>query len=401
MGNTHQELKYVHICGTNGKGSTSLIVANILSAAGYKVGRFTSPHIHSYRERFTINGEMITALELKSYIDSIEEIIKLHFPPEGVRPTEFELLTAIGFSWFKDNQVDIVVMEVGMGGLYDSTNVIIPEVSVITSVDLDHMEFLGHTVAEVAHNKAGIIKPEVPVVIGDLDTVAYDVIAKKANQEKAPIYQSNLTEISAVQPQGLTGYDVDIKTLSMEMQNVYYSLPGNYQLDNLATALTATEVLKQKGYNISKANIIRALANLHIGGRLEVIRENPLVIADVAHNPHGAKALNKALTTLLPNRPRILLCGIVDDKDAKSILHNLGNNTDRAVITRPVGRRSENWQRLEMMWQELYPAKSVTAIEDIESAVEYSLAQLSSEEYLLICGSFYVIDRARRYFNPD
>ncbi len=400
MGNPHQKLKYVHICGTNGKGSTSLIVAHILSTAGYKVGRFTSPHIHSYRERFTIDGEMITALELKQYIETIEKIIKVNFPNDTVRPTEFELLTAIAFAWFSDSNVDIVVMEVGMGGLYDSTNVINPEVSIITSIDLDHTEFLGNTVAKVAHNKAGIIKSGIPVVVGELSGEAYKVIEKKAQQEQAPIYKSEMTKVFNAKPRGLIGYDVDIKGRSLKLEQVYYSLAGDYQLDNLATALTAIEILKEKKYRIAKENIITALAHLHIGGRLEVINETPLVIADVAHNPHGAQALNKALNNLLPNKPKLLLCGIVDEKDALGILQNFGDNTNRGVITRPEGRRGENWQRLEKIWRELYPAKTVMAIENIEQAVEYSLKQLSAEEYLLICGSFYVIDRARRWFNP-
>ncbi len=388
----------MHVCGTNGKGSTSLIMANILSAAGYKTGRFTSPHIHSYLERFTINGEMITAPELKKYVDEIERVIAVTFVNDKVRPTEFELLTAIALQWFKDNRVDMVVMEVGMGGLYDSTNVIIPEVSIITSVDLDHVEFLGHSIAEVAHNKAGIIKREVPVVIGELSSPAYEVIEKKAQQESSPIYRSVMTKILSAQPLGLRGYEIEVKMISLELEKAYYSLAGDYQLENLATALTAVEVLKQKAYHISKEDIITALAHLKIGGRLEVINEDPLVIADVAHNPHGAKALNKALASLLPAKPKVLLCGIVDDKDAQGILQNLDNNTTSCVITRPEGRRGKEWQRLEIIWRELYPQKPVKAIESIEEAVDYSLKQLNKDEYLLICGSFYILDRARRMF---
>lgn len=388
----------MHIAGTNGKGSTSLIVAKSLCLAGYKVGRFTSPHIHSYLERFNIDGKTITALELKKYIDEIEQVIKREFADNVDRPTEFEVLTAIAFKWFKDNEVDIVLLEVGMGGIYDSTNVITPEISIITSIDLDHTQFLGNTIAEIAQNKAGIIKREIPIIIGELPQEAYAVIEKIANDNKAPLYKADKNIIVRADNKGLLGYELDIKMGENILKNIFFSLPGDYQLANLATALTAIKILKEKGYLIKDDIINQTLSTLKMPGRLEVISKDPLVILDVAHNAEGARAVNKALQKLLLDKPKVLLCGIVDDKDAYTVLKYLGQNTVRCIIARPEGRRGENWLRLLPVWQELFPEILVHTIEDINEAVNYSLEQLNDEEYLLICGSFYIIDKARRVF---
>lgn len=388
----------MHVGGTNGKGSTSHIIAEILRMAGYKVGRFTSPHIHSYLERFLVDGQLISSKSLKTYIDKIEEIINNIFPEGSVRPTEFELLTAIALQWFKDSDVDIAIIEVGMGGLYDSTNVIIPEATVITSVDLDHVEFLGNSITEVAYNKAGIIKPGVPVIVGEVDFEAFKVIDKKAITENAPLFLASTVKILKANSKGLSGYDVDIKMSEKLLENVFFSLVGSYQLENITTALTVIEVLGKKGYNITFAQIIAGLGRLKMPGRLELVSENPLVIVDVAHNVHAAKALSKSLNRLLPNQQKVLLCGMVDDKDGYGVLKYLGEDTSRCIITRPEGRRGQEWIRLKSMWQDLYPEKLVIAIEDIDEAVDFALNALNSEEYLLIGGSFYVLDKARRIF---
>ncbi|HZJ84361.1 MAG TPA: folylpolyglutamate synthase/dihydrofolate synthase family protein [Syntrophomonadaceae bacterium] len=398
LGNPEKKLKYVHIAGTNGKGSTSLIVANILSRAGLKVGRFTSPHIHSYLERFTIDGWTIPASQLKIYINKIEQVIRSEFADNIARPTEFEVLTAIAFEWFADNEVDIAVMEVGMGGIYDSTNVIVPEISIITSVAIDHTNFLGNTLAEITHNKAGIIKRKVPVVIGKMPFEASQIIENYAYQNNASLFKDNLVNVLQVRSCSLLGYELDLKIGDNILENIFFALRGDYQLENLTTALTAISALQEKGYFINETHIRQALKSLELPGRLEVISNKPLVIIDVAHNPHAAQALNQALEKLLPHKNKLLLCGIVDDKDAYSILKHLGHNTNACIITRPEGRRGNDWQRLQPVWQELYPDKPAYLEEDIVSAVNYSLAKLDKSEYLLMCGSFFIIDKARRVF---
>lgn len=387
----------MHIAGTNGKGSTSLIIASVLTEAGYKVGRFISPHVHSYRERFTIDGVEIEASTLKRYIDEVEARIKSMTEKGFPHPTEFEVLTAVAFQYFKDEKVDIAVIEVGMGGLYDSTNVINPLVSVITSVGLDHVEFLGNTIAEVAYNKAGIIKPGVPVVIGKLPEEAWKVVAQTARDKAAPIYSSNMTWVKR-EAETIHGQKVTIEFDYHELNSVSFSLLGDYQLDNLATAYTALMVLKQQGLKISDEDVINALSSLSIPGRLEVVSHEPLVIIDVAHNPHGASALSDSLTSLLPGRKKVLVCGIVDDKDAEETLRFLGKDVRACVVTRPEGPRGTNWVRAADIWRNLYPEAEVYQIEDIAAAVKKGLEILRDDEYLLITGSFYVINQARRVF---
>ena len=397
LGNPEANLKCVHVAGTNGKGSTSYIIANILQKAGYRVGRFTSPHVHSYRERFTLNGEAITAIELKTYLDKIESLICQKFRDDAARPTEFEVLTAIAFRWFEDKEVDIVLLEVGMGGIYDSTNVVIPEVSVITSIGLDHTSFLGNNLAEIAYNKAGIIKRQIPIVVGDIPKEALEVIEKIALQNDAPIYMAN-KDILEVRDEDLSGYNLDINWGEDILENTLFTLLGTYQLDNLATALTVINLLIKQGYKVSLDNIRNGLGSTKMPGRLEVVSQNPLVVLDVCHNEEGARAVSNALLKLLPDKSRVMVCGIVDDKDAYSILKYLGQNTSKCIITRPEGRRGYNWDRLLPVWEELYPDILVTCEEDIKLAVKYALSQLNGKNYLLICGSFYIIDQARRLF---
>ncbi len=399
LGNPEKHLKYVHIAGTNGKGSTSIIIGKILAMAGYKVGGFTSPHIYSYVERFTIGDKPISAWELKRYMDEVEQMIKQEFTAD--RPTEFEVLSAIAFKWFKDNGVDIAILEVGMGGIFDSTNVITPQVSVITSIALDHVNFLGNTVAEVAYNKAGIIKDDVPLVIGEIPDEAWQVVEEAIFRHNAPIFKSNYIEILKIKQKGLLGFILDLKMGNTILEDLFFALPGDFQLENLAIALTTVSLLQKEGYRVDEADIREGLGTLRMPGRLEVVSTDPLVIVDVAHNALGAEAISRSLDELLPNRNKILLCGIVDDKDAYSILGHLGENTVSCTITRPEGRRGNNWQRLQAAWQNLFPYKPVIAIEDINDAVDYSLKQLEQGDYLLICGSFYVVAKARRVFTTS
>ncbi|MEN6462031.1 MAG: folylpolyglutamate synthase/dihydrofolate synthase family protein [Syntrophomonas sp.] len=397
MGNPHSKLKCVHIAGTNGKGSTSLMLANILMNAGYRVGRFNSPHLHSYFERFTINNQEIDGQRFQSYLDQIDGIIRV-MKGEGLRhPTEFEILTAIAFKYFKDEQVDIAVLEVGMGGIYDSTNVVIPEVAVITGIDFDHMNFLGHTLEEIAWNKAGIIKENVPVVCGCMEDRAMQVIKKIAREKKAELKTSAEIEIKRTAGPDLNGQTVDIQSNFLNLKQVRFSLLGDYQLKNLATVLVCVETLQQKGYQIKVGDITRALSNLRMPGRLEIIKENPLVIGDVGHNPQAARALAESLHNLLPQRNKILVCGVVDDKDISNTIISWGENTRACIITRPEGYRNQNWLRVKDEWNRNFLNRKVYVKEDIIEAVKTGLALLEADEYMVVTGSFYVLNQARKY----
>ena len=398
MGNPQRGLKYVHIAGTNGKGSTSLIIADILIKAGYRVGRFTSPHLHSYLERFTIDGVEITAEIFKSILDGIEKHIQTMLIKGEEHPTEFEVLTAIAFQYFQNEGVDIVVLEVGMGGSYDSTNVITPLVGVITGVDFDHTAFLGTTLGEIAANKAGIIKPGVPVVIGMMDKEALEVIKNKAQLWGAQLYHSDEISISPWGRPDLDNQTVNIEGPGLRLTGIRFSLRGDYQLRNLAVALRALLVMQDQGYAITEQYIRNSLAGLKMPGRLEVVKQSPLVIIDAAHNSQGAGALANALDILLPGRSKVLVLGLLDDKDREGILSALGRNTRMAIVTRPQGTRSQAWHEVEKQWRQKFPDIEVTSIQNITAAVEAGLATTAPDEYLLITGSFYVLDQARRVF---
>ena len=397
MGNPEQDYPCIHIAGTNGKGSVALIISTVLHQAGYRVGRFISPHIHSYRERFSVNNQEIKEDILLDYLQKIEANLNKMCQEGYERVTEFELLTAIAFEYFKDSKVDVAVLETGMGGLYDSTNVVSPLISIITGVDYDHQSYLGNSLKEIALNKAGIIKPGVPVVVGDMDEMALQVIKDRADSQGSSLFPASLCQVKRRGSQNIDGQVVEAKCPGLEIDRVYFSLLGDFQLQNLAVALTSLMVLKQQGYSITNEHIINTLSTLKHPGRMELISSNPPIILDVAHNPQAARQLAYSLKNLFPHRRCIMVCGMLDDKDSMAILQELGGDCRACVVTRPESQRGVHWQRVAAQWLMLYPDKEVWVKEDIEEAVKTGISLLGAEEYLLVAGSFYILDRARRY----
>lgn len=391
MDNPQSHLKSVHVTGTNGKGSTCWIISSILHKAGYRVGSFLSPHISSYRERIRINGECISAKDMNDYLDLVLAAADRLILSGRERPTEFEVLTALAFQYFKDQQIDIAVLEVGMGGRYDSTNVIIPLVSVITSVDYDHVAYLGETLEEIALNKAGIIKPKVPVVVGDVPAPARRVIEDEAREKNAPIYVSSKAKV--VRKGRPSDGMVDIIMPDVVLGTLPFSLPGDYQLANLATALTTIHVLIKKGWLISPTHITEALSAMSFPGRLQVTSRNPLIIADAAHNPHACRALRLSLESLLPDKERVLLLGMLDDKDALLSIKELGQATRAVVVTRPDTDRASNWRRVSGLFASLFPGIAVYEEEEPTRALNLALGILKENEYMLISGSFYLLGK--------
>lgn len=395
LGDPHQGLKYVHVAGTNGKGSTSLIMARVLQESGYRVGRFSSPHLHSYRERFEVNGTPIEFPELFAHLREIGKTIDGMCSRGYERPTEFEILTALAFLWFNQSRVDVAILEVGMGGSYDATNVGSPLVSVITSIGLDHTEYLGHSLEEVAGNKAGIIKPKIPVVIGKLPPQAQLVVEQMAAAQGSPLLYSSSAQVLRTGSRGLKTL-LSIDPEGWRLTEVPFSLSGDFQLENLCTALTTLKVLMEMGWQISGEAVYRGLGALVHPGRMEVVAGPPLVVLDVAHNPSGAQALAHALQTLFPGRRRVLLVGILDDKDVSSILAPLEAQSRLCIVTRPHSPRAREWQQVKHAWDQLHLSNPAWLEEDIPRAVKLAKAMLKSDEYLLVTGSFYVLDEARR-----
>ena len=390
--NPQQSLAVIHVGGTNGKGTTSQLIAEVLTASGYRVGRFTSPHLHSYRERFVIDGTMIPAERLAAYLDQMQNLTA-DWPEEDL-PTEFEILTAIMFLYFYEEAVDYVVLEVGMGGIYDSTNCIIPLVAVVTSVDLDHVAFLGSDLASIAWNKAGIIKSQVPVVIGKLHKEARTVIEAAAVKAEAALLSGEAVTIQGVKP-CFPGQIVNITGGGWQFSQINFNLSGSYQRDNLAVALMTLGELRKQGILIPDQAILTVLSRINIPGRMEILAQKPLVLCDVAHNPHGVAALASSLAEWFPEQRYVLLLSIVDDKDKSAMIAPLGKMARLAVVTRPDGHRNLRWRETTEIFHGLYPQTEVVEAEDIATAVDLALSELQSDEYLLITGSFYLMDQAR------
>ena len=295
LGNPQNDFKSVHIAGTNGKGSTSHMMASVFQEAGYKVGLYTSPHLKDFRERIKINGKLISKENVVHFIEKHQSFFlknKLSF---------FEMTVGMAFDFFKNEKVDIAIIEVGLGGRLDSTNVVKPEIAVITNIGLDHTRFLGDTIKEIAFEKAGVIKTETPVVIGEYTEETKAVFLKKSKQEQSPIV-----------------FAEDVSTPKLELD-----LLGDYQLKNSQTAYTAFSVLKKIGWNISKktiqAGLKKVIVNTGLAGRWQILNHSPKIICDTAHNREGLTFVMKQLSAVSCDQLHIVL-GFVDDKNLDIIL---------------------------------------------------------------------------------
>lgn len=320
LGDPHKKFKSVHIAGTNGKGSTSHMLAAILQKAGYKTGLYTSPHLRDFRERIRINGLMINE-------DDVIDFVKEHRQDfEDIKPSFFEMTVAMAFDAFAKAKVDIAIIEVGLGGRLDSTNVITPLFSVITNIGWDHMNMLGDTLPLIAGEKAGVIKPGIPVIVGEYQTEVADVFISKAQSENAPISFSSeewfLKPVGSWKSEYLD-FEIHKKDSGFKTQDLTLDLSGTYQLKNVKTVLSAVEELRRQGFMISDEQIktalmqVKKLTGLH--GRWETLTHHPLTICDTGHNPEGIAEVLKNIEKT-PHVNLHMVMGVVNDKDISKIL---------------------------------------------------------------------------------
>lgn len=329
------KFRTVHIAGTNGKGSTSSLIASVLQECGLRVGLFTSPHLVDFRERIRINGKMIDEDFVLQFVKEIAPSI-----PSEIKPSFFELTTAMAFSYFAQEQVDIAVVEVGMGGRLDSTNVITPLASVITNVSLDHTTYLGDTLAKIAHEKAGIIKPHTPVILGrsrELEVV--EVVKAKAEECRSPlVIADQKTEILMHQSTNL-----GFRLTTSHFGTITLPLPGLYQIENAATVLETLLILRSKGLHIPEEAVHRGfeqVAQVGLRGRLEVLQAGePRIVLDTGHNPGAWVYLGPQLQEWQDNGGLISLIGMAGDKDASTVLSNLPKESP-LICTKAHGERS-------------------------------------------------------------
>lgn len=315
FGHPHKSFKTIHVAGTNGKGSVSHSLAAILQQAGYKTGLYTSPHLVDYRERIRVNGEMISKDYVCNFINDNQDIIG------KLKPSFFEMSVALAFKYFADMKVDVAVIEVGMGGRLDSTNIITPELSVITNIGFDHTQFLGNTLPLIAGEKAGIIKPNIPVVIGETHTETREVFENKAKATNSPI--SFADQNIKVEKKNIANDYKSAEYIINDTEMLRFDLFGEYQTKNLATILEVTKELKNRGFAISDQNIsdalqnVKALTGLH--GRWEILSDSPLTICDTGHNYDGLSYVTSQLKALNCEKLHIVL-GFVNDKDVEHVL---------------------------------------------------------------------------------
>jgi len=396
LGSPHKGLKYVHIAGTNGKGSTSAMLSSMLRAAGYKTGLYTSPYIQQFNERIQVDGVQISDEELAGITAEIAEAAA-RLKARGLRhPTVFELITALGFVHFSRQACDIVVLEVGLGGRLDATNVIdSPEVAVITNIGLDHMDCLGDTLELIAREKAGIIKQGCDVVLYSQTKSVEDAIASVCKEKGASLAfaDSSLAKVRSV---ALDGIEFDYNGYS----GLKTSLLGIYQVGNAVTAIVTAEQLRRKGYAISEQNIADGLSFTHWPGRLEVLRRDPVVIVDGAHNPQGALALTDSLRAIFPGRKVNFLIGVLADKDYSSTIELTMPLAKSYHTITPPNSRALSAQELAAEIKR-HGSVPVFAYDDIPSAIDAVLASTPADEIVCIFGSLYQIGEVRSYFGRD
>ena len=379
VGNPHEQLRAIHVAGTNGKGSTCHLIAACLQAAGLKVGLYTSPHLVSLTERIRINGQPIPEEEIAAFIEQNKTFL------DELQPSFFETMTALAFSWFVAQKVDIAVVEVGLGGRLDSTNVLTPVLSVITNIGLDHTEFLGNTLSKIAREKAGIIKPGVPCVIGETHPETMNVFLDKARE--CNILGDGLeTTNCRLWFADQCGY------LRRVRQRVApeSELKGIYQEHNLQTAFVALRALSNIQCPISNTQIAEGFAHVcaltGLRGRWEVLSERPLTICDTGHNSHGIQYVARQLKEL--NNPNIwIVFGMVNDKDTDVVMRLLPQGERyHYIFTRPDTERARSAEEMLALW-----GKEGIAIEDPKEAIRYAQEHAADEDAIFIGGSNYLV----------
>jgi dihydrofolate synthase / folylpolyglutamate synthase len=322
MGNPHLRMAHVHVAGTNGKGSVCAMLESVLRAAGYRTGLYTSPHLVRFNERIRVAGDLISDEDLAELFNEVEKIDQdLAAQPEGRPATFFEFTTALAFEHFRRRKVDVAVLETGLGGRLDATNVALPLVSVITRIDIEHTQYLGKTLPEIAAEKAGIIKPGRAVICGGMPDEARDVVRRIAAERRSRLILVEDAASVGRLSQDLKGQKIKIETAAQSHGTITLPLLGKYQLENVALAIAAAEYLNDaSAFAVSGKALKQGLASVRWPARCQVLSEKPLVILDVAHNPNGARALAVSLGEIARGREIGLIIGLLADKDCHGVM---------------------------------------------------------------------------------
>jgi dihydrofolate synthase/folylpolyglutamate synthase len=385
LGNPQKRFTGIHIAGTNGKGSIASGIASILKASGYRVGLYTSPHLVRFNERIQIDGKEISDHRV---VDAYNAVRHVHYGDR--EPTFFEFATAMAFHEFAATGVDWGIIETGMGGRLDATNILKPAVCVITNISLEHKFYLGNTIAEISGEKAGIIKKHIPVVSGVRQKQARSVVSDVARAKSAPLFRFGKDFRVRRRPDG--GFDYYGFTATWKGLNT--SLMGRHQVDNAAIMLAVCEVLKQNGTSIQEQDLRKGLAQINWPGRLEKVSDAPLIILDGAHNLSAARNLAKLLRRELKARDITMVLGMLDDKPYRQMLQALVPMCRRVILTRPVIDRALEPHQLFEAARHL--KKDIAMVPDVDTAVKSAVTTAKKDDVICIAGSLYVVGEAKQ-----
>lgn len=381
LGNPHRKFRTIHVAGTNGKGSTSHTLAAILQESGYKVGLYTSPHLIDFRERMRVNGTPAS----KEYVTDFVERHRAFFEP--LQPSFFELTTAMAFNYFAEQNVDVAIIEVGLGGRLDCTNIITPELCIITNISPDHTQFLGNTLQEIASEKAGIIKNGIPVVIGETTTETKEVFAQKAKESNAPIIfaeeEALLTSATPME----NGY----RYSSTVFGEFCGELGGNYQQKNTNTLLSAINILRNSGFAITEESLRKGFTNVckltGLMGRWQKMQDNPRVVCDAGHNIGGIKYITEQLARVDCRELRIVF-GMVNDKDITSVLKMMPKNAEY-YFTQASIKRAMPADDLKNMAEKF--GLMGNSHPNVKEALEVAISDSSDDDFIFVGGSCFIV----------
>lgn len=398
LGNPERDYKIIHVTGTNGKGSVTTYISYALFTSGLRVGRFTSPHLQSYTERIQINDGNITEEAFGKLISRVKIAVDTIISNGIEAPTQFEILTAAAFLFFKEQGVDYAVVEVGLGGLLDSTNIVTPKVSVITNVTIDHQAYCGDTVEEIARHKAGIIKPKVPVVTAAQDT-PLNVIEDVAKKQHAKLYVFNkdfgIDSRSAV----TGGQMITVSSNDAAPAMLFTTMAGIHQSVNLACALMAVRLLMKEDTNISEETIREGFARTTWAGRFEVKRGlDRTFIFDGAHNAAGAESFAMTYNELFKDTPKTVVMAILKDKDQEAIIREVVKSGDTVLVVPAPTDRTEVPENLVEVIRRTVPKVTAQTAESVEAALALAYKHTKTGDIIAVCGSLYILGDARQWF---
>lgn len=393
MGNPQDRLKFIHVAGTNGKGSTVSYISNILIEAGYKTGVYTSPYLERFTERICINCNEVAQTDLARITTFVKTCVDSMVQEGHEHPTEFEIITAVGFQYFSEQKCDIVVLEVGLGGRLDATNVILtPLVAVITTINYDHMNYLGNTLEAIAGEKAAIIKAGGKVVLYPQSPEIEKVFENRCNSVGAELYKVEKEKLKIKKSQ-VEGQVFDYRELS----DLSIKMVGRFQVINASTAIHTIQILKDLGWNISEKHISKGLENTNWPGRIEILRKNPELIIDGAHNAEGAKELTKTMEDHFKEKRIILVFGVLQDKAANEIIEILAPKVEEVLVVEPENKRAMSATEVT----DIFKNNGVKAevFNDTRSAVNEALSRAKKDGIVIVCGSLYLVGEVRSLYS--